>query len=556
MAIQKKDREFRLTKISYVDFKLLEMDRVLTGLFERLEHSGYPSVFRDKRELTVGQFVEDICEAKDKFVGFEEHKDIVTRWVETHLMDIVNRGRANQAVAGPRPLHGYTYRFRNPKHSRDYGAAQHLYQMLHHARGNAGNHAIEHLKSFFFDGFNKVTRELDSSALADIETATLLHFLSQRKDTANTKEGGDRHPPMCIGSADLMADDVQRLLLYRDFMPRAVMVEYLKVLLSFHLGLYHLRLLKLLPAWERLKKADPLCSELACPMRPRSPTEPQGDCPYTLGLFVDLTGNADSPAALRAEQSADGYIRRIPTFIRSYFVARKLDEFGDALLSRGKLAYRATKSLPLDQVFALLDQPFTEEREKYFNGRLDALQESLKDDAGELDAPTSALLKLGLNDLDTYIEILVAQRGEFHRKYLIQCFDAILQKNKPGALMAQPRARHAPRRFVLDSRLLEVLLQIAVLQVSEGGYRTGEMRIDALLRFLRQRYGLYIDQLPAGDGFGAPSIDDRQALRQNLQAFTTRLREIGFYRDLSDAYVTQTVVPRYAINVEPLEAGT
>lgn len=60
MALQKKDREFRLTKISYLDFKYIEMDRVLTGLFERLEHIGYPSVFRDKRELTVEKFVDDI----------------------------------------------------------------------------------------------------------------------------------------------------------------------------------------------------------------------------------------------------------------------------------------------------------------------------------------------------------------------------------------------------------------------------------------------------------------------------------------------------------------
>jgi hypothetical protein len=81
------------------------------------------------------------------------------------------------------------------------------------------------------------------------------------------------------------------------------------------------------------------------------------------------------------------------------------------------------------------------------------------------------------------------------------------------------------------------------------------MRIDALLRFLRERYGLYIDQLPPGEGFGAPSIEDRQALRQNLLAFTARLREIGFYRDLSDAYVTQTVVPRYSINPAPSEVG-
>ena len=40
MALQKKDREFRLPKISYLDFKYIEMDRVLTGLFERLEHNG------------------------------------------------------------------------------------------------------------------------------------------------------------------------------------------------------------------------------------------------------------------------------------------------------------------------------------------------------------------------------------------------------------------------------------------------------------------------------------------------------------------------------------
>jgi hypothetical protein len=95
MALQKKDREFRLPKISYLDFKTIEMDRVLTGLFERLEHGGYPSVFRDKRELTVDKFVDDILEASHKFIGFAQHREIVERWVETHLMDIVNRGKKN-----------------------------------------------------------------------------------------------------------------------------------------------------------------------------------------------------------------------------------------------------------------------------------------------------------------------------------------------------------------------------------------------------------------------------------------------------------------------------
>ena len=81
------------------------------------------------------------------------------------------------------------------------------------------------------------------------------------------------------------------------------------------------------------------------------------------------------------------------------------------------------------------------------------------------------------------------------------------------------------------------------------------MRIDNLLAFLRERYGIYIDRLPPGDGFGTPSIDERKALRENVLAFTTRLREIGFYRDLSDAYVTQTVVPRYTIGEPPIGAS-
>lgn len=546
MALQKKDREFRLPKISYLDFKTIEMDRVLTGLFERLEHGGYPSVFRDKRELTVAKFVDDILDARDKFLGFTQHRDIVERWVETHLMDIVNRGKKNAAVAGPRPLHGYTYRFRNPKHSRDYGAAQHLYQMLHHARHLAGHKAIEHLKGFFFDGFDKLTRELNDKALTDIETATLLHFLSQRKDTADTRAGGDRFAPVCIGSADLMAEDIQRLLFYKPFMPRSVMVEYLKVLLSFHLALYHLRLLKLLPAWQKLEGANSLCAESACPMKPREQREPQGDCPYKLGLFVDLSGSAESASAALAERSADGYYRRIPGFVRAYFVAKKLDEFSEHLVRRGKLIRPLNSVFSVRELYSLQGEPFEEERDKFFGERLAGLLESLSEGDAGLDTEVEAITKMGLSDFETYIEILVALRGAFHRKYIIESLDATMLKNKSGALLAQTRARNAPRRFTLESRLLEVLLQIAVLRPGgDLGYFTGEMRIDDLLSFLRERYGLYIDQLPLGEG--SPTIDERKALRSNVQAFTGRLREIGFYRDLSDAYVTQTVVPRYTI---------
>ncbi|MCI2976400.1 MAG: hypothetical protein MP439_10060, partial [Ferrimicrobium sp.] len=88
--------------------------------------------------------------------------------------------------------------------------------------------------------------------------------------------------------------------------------------------------------------------------------------------------------------------------------------------------------------------------------------------------------------------------------------------------------------------------QIAVLTQDGGRFITREVRIEELLGFLRNRYGFHIDRLPENSQSNS-SILDRQALRLNLEAFKRRLREIGFYEDLSDAYVTQKVSPRYAI---------
>jgi len=557
MPLSKRDREFRLPKISYLDFKHLEMDRVLTALFARLAHNGYPSRLRRKVELSVESFVEEFMEHPEWFTGFQAHRDVLARWVETHLLDVVNRGKANQAVAAPRPLHGFTYRFRNPKHSRDYGAAQHLYEMLYGARHGAGQKAIEHLNDFFFQGHDKVTGKADAGVALDVETQALLRLLDQVEDAPDTKSGRDTFAPLCVGSADLLAEDIQRLLFYQRFIPRSVMVEYLKVLIAFHLGLYHVRLLKLLPALVRKKGADPTCATGACPMNPKSPDNPFGDCPYRVGLLVDVAGQPGTPMASLAERSADTHYRRIPTFLRAYFATKKLDEFATDLVRRGKLPKPPSGEFSVGEVLQLLDAPLKAEREKFFGQRVSSLVEETsgaKD--AELDPEVKAVTEMGLSEFDAYIEMIVALRGPFHRKYLTQCIDSLLLKNRAGALIAQGRTKDAPRRFVLDSRLLEVLLQIAVLKPGgSDGFYTGEMRVDELLVFLRERYGIFIDQLPRGDGFATTSIADRRALRDNVRAFTGRLREVGFYRDLSDAYVTQTITPRYRIAAEGTAAG-
>jgi hypothetical protein len=454
MTLSKRDREFRLNRISYLEFAHTDMDRVLIAFFARLWHGGHPSRLSRNFTLEVDTFIEHVLEHPDKFKGFKDHPDILRRWMTTHLMDLVNRGEPKEALASPRPLHGFTYQLRNPKHSRDYGTSQQLYEMLYYAKGGAA--ALEQLKKFFFSKIDQVTHEQTNEEV-DVETQALLHLTPSVSDAPNKNQRGDQYPPVCHNSAERLADDIKRLLFYQNFIPRSVMVEYLKILCAFHLSLYHCRLIKLLP--EMVKRQGGLS---------------WGDKPYPIGILVDAANRSSTAMADLAEHSADIHYRRIPPFIKAYFTIRKLEEFGEHLVKIGKLDKKTQTNFSVADVAALQSSIYQTEREPFFRQRLAGVLEDSAGKGEDLDPETQAILSMDLPPFETYIEILVAIRGQFHRKYITQAIESLMLKNKPGSLLTQARTRNAPRRFVLDSRLLEVLLQIAVLRPggSLGFYRT------------------------------------------------------------------------------------
>jgi hypothetical protein len=547
MSIKGRDKEFRTPKTTYVDFKHIEMDRVLTMLFPRLKYDGYAGR-RPPRgvDLTVEEFMEDFLEHPEWFAGFDRFPQVVYHWIETDLLDVVNRGKANQAVAAPRPLHGNTYKFRNAKHSRDYGAAEQIYWMLFYARKGKGQAARDALKRFFFPGIDMVTHNNDPTATVDVETQAILRLdLQVSKDTKDSREPIRVHP-LCIGQADIMADDILRLLVYEPYIARSVLVDYLKTLMAFHLALYHLKILLLLPKIVKQRSGDDLCTTKECPIDPGLDNALEG-CTYSLALVVDM-GDVNNPhMAELARKSTDRLYRQIPAFVQANFVVKKLDEMAEYLSKKtGKLATPGGGVFAVGDLVSLLKPEHASDRQAYFKFRLASLiEESTSGDDG-VDPEIREVMGMGLDEFESFIEILMAYRGKYHRQYITECLDSLLLKNKENGLLAQSRAKGSPRRFVLGSKLLEVLLQIAVLTQDSGHFVTREVRIEELLAFLRNRYGLHIDRLPEGAQANS-SILDRRALRLNLEVFKRRLREIGFYEDLSDAYVTQKVSPRYAI---------
>lgn len=524
MTLNRIDKEFRHEGVSYLDYKQVEMDRVLTAFLPRLWWDGQPSRIARSGELGVEDFVELIEGHPEAFAGFDE--PITRRWVETHLLDIVSRGKPSQAVAGLRPLHGFTYRLRNARRSRPYGADEQLYEMLSHSSDDAGRIALRMLKDFFFAGVDARTEAPRLGGDIDVETQALISLSEAvRGQIADRAAGIPRrsYPPLYQQAADQLADDMLRLLVHREFVPRTVLVEYLKILFAFHLALYHLKIMKLLPAMVRGDKNASADGE----------------------FFLDVTGLPDSAPARLAGLSAAAWFGRIPSFVSATFTVKKLDDFAQHLARRNLLPRPPGGIFRVSDLLPLLGPRYREERLRYAAGRLSAIEDTREPGADD-DPAHAQLLQLGTDEFTTYIEVITHYRVRFHRQYLTECLDSLLLKNRPGAMIAQPKG--GARRFTLDSRLLEVLLQLSLLDVdSRHGFYTRPLRIDQFLGLLRERYGLCVDRLPGADGFGPAIVTDHAALRKNRASFVARLREIGFYSDLSDAYLTQTITPRYRI---------
>lgn len=548
MNLKTRDKEFRTPKTTYVDFKHIEMDRVLTMLFPRLKYDGYASRFSRGKILTIDDFLNEFIEKQEWFKGFDKHKEIARKWIETELLDLVNRGKATQAVAAPRPLHGNTYKFRNAKHTRDYGAAEHIYWMLFYARKGKGQAARDAMRRFFFTGYDFHTDKYDTKLNVDVETQGILRLDHQVTQDTKSSDEPYRFQPLCVGQADIMADDILRLLAYEPYIPRAVLVDYLKTLMAFHLALYHLKLLSILPRLVKQRSGNNLCTIKDCSVNPNVDNTLEG-CPYRLALVVEMGDIENSLMAELSRKSADRFYRQIPAFVQANFIVKKLDEMAEYLSKKtGKLAQPANGIFSVGDLVALLKPEYDMLRQGYFNFRLASMLEEQGSDNDDVDPEIKEITEMKLGEFESFIEIIMAYRGKYQRQFVTECLDSLLLKNKESGLLSQARSKGSPRRFVMGSKLLEVLLQVAVLTQVEGRFVTQEVRIEDLIAFLRNRYGLYIDRLPEYIQAGG-SVLDRRALRLNVEAFKRRLREIGFYEDLSDAYVTQKVSPRYTIEM-------
>lgn len=546
MKLAREDYEFNNTQICHIMPKHIELDRALINLYMLLKHEGRRPVARTGRiDVDVDYIVNQLLQQHpDELRGFADHPDVVRDWVYSDLVDMVYRGIPDkETVAAPLPLHLNAYKLRNPKQANDYRASEHLYSMLH--AGNPG--LIRRLADFLGQGMDASASydTYDRQTPLDLDTLMIVRMV----DSPNLKDGassqrGYLDPPLCIGQARLLAADTRALLVYERVVPRRVLIGYLRAAFGLHLGLYLLRLFRQVSGWVRDGEAHPAC--LNCPVDPNA-ARPFAGCPYAFQnpeaeaplseLLVDMGEDYTGHLATLARENCARIYAQMNDYIQAVFTINQAKRFAASDRGRRHLP-RPPESV--GDLVALLKAP-SDVMLNYFSDRIDDLIPS--DTLVEEREDVRAIYDMeALNPLQRFVELVALERTRYYRKYLTEQLDTVLMKNQDTCLLRQGKGRRNERRWHIGSQMLEMLVQVAVLEPEGAEFRARPILIDDLLFWLRQRYGLTL--MP---DWPAATIQDYEAFNANLGILKRRLREIGFYTDLSDAYNAQIIRPRYEI---------
>lgn len=516
VKLSPQDTIFRNELIFAADAKAVNIDNTLVNLFMLLNFNGIrpkqrartnDKAFIDWERLrTVISALED----EGSLIGFKENPEAVELWLRGNLVNLANRGKLDQEkISALRPIHLESYRVRNAAVARDYFTADQVYLML-----SIEPKIKEELKEYLSEGWDKTTDTINANTKLDVDSLGILHLIKNVKtkflDSANNI---NRITPILEEHSKLFCDDIRRLLVYKKVIPRNVLIDYLKTIISFHLSIYIQKMILFFPKMMN-----------------------NGSVEFTddWNMVLDVTDNYESRIAKIAITDAENIYNHIYDYIKATFQANATLRYLSLDKSNSQNLIKAL------HVFKNRDEKF----DTYFKVLWDNIYISLDDEGKSL---LNDVVKYETTHFDKYIELLVRMRGAYQYKFHTQLIDNVSQKNNERGFLSQGRSRKHPRKYTLGTRLLETLVQILVLEVNEDGFITTTLSIDELIKKLKERYGIIINGLDE-DRFSGSDLNTNLAFKENVDAFKNKLRQIGFYSDLSDAYILQKVRPRYEIN--------
>lgn len=516
MKINQQESVFRNELIFAADAKAVNVENILLNLFMLLNTNGIRpkqlALSGSKKEVDIDivKNIFKVLEERGEVQGFKENPDGVEYWLRCNLLNMVNRGKIDkEKISSLRPIHLESYKLRNASSARDYNTADQVYYMLNHSPK-----VRDELRRFLSEGWDRSTNKINLYEGIDVDSLGILMLIKDIKSGGFVQSGTgiQNVKPILEKQANLFCDDVRRLLLYKRIIPRNVLLDYLKIIIAFHLSLYIQKLIFLLP--KMVKQGSRYVKE-------------------DWNIVLDVTDDNESKVASIASSDAEKMNNDLYEYIRSTF------EINAALRM---LKLEKNNSLNLDAALqALISR--RADLEIYYQVQWDTLSSTWDDDDKEIVNEFAIYEESSFN---RYIELLMRLRGNYQFRFHVQMIDNFSNKNNERGFMAQGRSKKNPRRFVLGTRLLEALTQINLLENIDENLTSKSVSIEELMQIFKDRYGLIINGLD-DPRFQDADLNTIQAFKENVDAFKSKLRQIGFYNDLSDAFILQKIRPRYEI---------
>jgi len=541
MALDRKQKAFRYFSIMPIDANNVNFEQAVVRLLVLLHTKGKAIAKTNKDTLYPESLVEIIKDRQAHFEGVNDpvRERLIKNWIATDFATTIIEGKGRTGrprISNLKPLHLATIKLLDPRiRSQDRDISVFLYNVF---KGTAVASDSDYLMAYLLEGtkregqFNLVADEAKFNEL-DIETQFLLRLLDNFKvdlPSTNTKLVAE-YKFLCEAQQTQFLIDTLKLLVYKNSVPRRELFNYITILFTFHSALFVIKSFNQINSLVDKQKLR--CSSCVT-IKGEPDFHKLCKCDFQPKIFVDLTLGQNHLCDLLAKQNIENDYNEMYKYFKSHYKLAKLAEFAKT---------QGNQNPTIEQLSSYLTNP---NLEGYFSFKLGEItnDEDLQDDPD-----VKAILEMNISSLDKYVEILCNDKSNWknlvarHKKLL----SGLCNLNREDGFLQGGRGRK--RKYVLGNLLLEVLVQLAVVSADQQGFKTQPITILSFVEWLKDRYGIYINEIPAGSD--SPEI--AKALSKNFAALKERLRQLGFYTDLSDASNSQVIKPRFRIEPEVIQ---
>ena len=535
MALDRKQKAFRYFTVMPFDANNVNFEQAIVRLLVLLHTKGKVISKTTKDTLYPESLVELVKADTKHFEGVNDpiRERLVKNWIAADFATTITEGVGRQGrprISNFKPLHLSTIKLLDPRvRSQDRDVSVFLYNVF---KGTTIASDGDFLMSYLLEGtkrdgqFNLVADESKFNEL-DIETQFLLRLLDSFKvDLPSLKSNlVPDYKFLCDAQQKQIVTDTMKLLVYKNAVPRRELFQYLTVLFNFHTAMFALKTFSQINAVVQTQNAK--CGTCVT-IKAENDFHKLCKCNFQPKIFVDLTIGQDKICDALSKKSVESDYNEMYKYFKSHYKLFKLSEFAKT---------QGNQNPTVEQLSGYITNPSID---GYFLVKLSDIinDEDLKDDPD-----IQTILQMDISPLDKYVEILCADKSNWklrvnkHKELMKH----LCSMNQEDGFLQGGRGRQ--RKYVLGNVLLEVLVQLAVVSADPKGFKTESITIVSFVEWLKTRYGIYINEWITGND----SPETAKALNNNYLALKERLRQLGFYTDLSDASNSQVIKPRFKI---------